>query len=674
MTDLSKCQCSNPGWCPVFRKEMGTTPPNWRWCKDATEEERLQHLSVTSGDDDESDDSSPRMVDIVEFVHDPLPCNSEYAVCVIPANKSALGLLDITRDSIKSYAERCGADYIELTGDQHPNWTMANKYRLHNVSSTYEKTLYLDCDVLVNPNSPNLFKATPDDKISAYDEYETWKDTDSIDWIQRQHERLVYKYCDGESRERLLNNGKFTADSMINGGVMMIPQCCSDYYKQPTKKYPNYWCFDQSYLTLTLPPEKFNPLNKEWNLEYVLKDVFWYNLPEANFIHVNGLRKNPEFREFLLRQIKYGDFTKSELELFSWFKQELPEVIEEITKPHEKPVVTNKFKENRVGIVFNQLANGGSTVWLKDFIKCFSKEITGIFSLGSNEPRGARLGIDRGYNVDELYELYVKSDVMIYWIYDPSTILENKNVDYLPDFIWKNPLKKKIILLSHGGLRLGSDEFLIKKMSPDVSVFIDGFAADYYNGVCIPPMVQRTEGLIRVPRKRNVLWHHRLEYNKGVETLRGIVDLMPDFTFHVAGSWNPKERESFPLNEKGYQYHYFSNVEDYTPENVLYYGHLDKEQMRTLFEGCSLSLSTSYDESFGLSVAESIVNGIPSVSHRAGVGIYSDIVVPYCAKPSEWERAIRECEETVSVAKSRDYLLERFSPERFEEEWRKVIY
>jgi glycosyltransferase involved in cell wall biosynthesis len=644
---------------------MGTSPPNWQWCQDATEEDRRSHLLSTGKKRGKSKDGPLDMVEVVDFYYNPPARKSDYAVCVIPANELAMELLDITRDSIKSYAEECGADYIELSGDQHPDWPMANKYRLHNVSSSYKKTLYLDCDVLVLPNSPNIFELTPDDKISAYDEYPSWKDKGNEDWIQRQQEVVLHKHCDKETRERLFDNGKFVAYHMINGGVMVIPQSCADYYQQPKEKYPSYWCFDQSLLTLTLPPEKFNSLEKEWNLEYVLDDIFWYYLPDAHFVHVNSLRKEPEFRKFLLQNISYGDLAKSHMPTFNWYDKTVPKIVEEITKPHKESVVTDRFQSNRIGIVFNHLSPGGSTVWLEDFTKCFKEEIAGIFSLkDSTECRDVTMGLDGGVGPDELYELYVKSDVMIYWICDPNTIDQNDNMDYFPDFIWKNPLGKKIVFLSHGSLRVNTSGLLIDMLSPDVSVFVDPFAAYHHKGVCIPPVVSQMDNLVRNPLPKNILWHHRLECNKGVEILLGIVQALPDFIFHIAGSWVREEHLSAPETVE--------HVESIlSQENVFYYGHLD--DMKPLFERCSLSLSTSYDESFGLSVAESIVNGIPSVSHSAGVGCRSDRVIRYCAHPTEWAKEIRLCEATTDVAKNRDYLLSRFSMERFEKAWRRVI-
>ena len=108
---------------------------------------------------------------------------------MIPANDDAQQLLDVTRHSIQKYAEKCGADYIELKDDQHPTWPMANKYRVYNVSSVYDKTLYLDCDVMIKDDAPNLFELTPDDKFCVLEEISDWENRRWTTWIETEQKK-----------------------------------------------------------------------------------------------------------------------------------------------------------------------------------------------------------------------------------------------------------------------------------------------------------------------------------------------------------------------------------------------------------------------------------------------------------------------------------------------------
>lgn len=38
--DFTKCYCSEPGFCPIFSRTMGTNPPNWLWCQKANPKDR----------------------------------------------------------------------------------------------------------------------------------------------------------------------------------------------------------------------------------------------------------------------------------------------------------------------------------------------------------------------------------------------------------------------------------------------------------------------------------------------------------------------------------------------------------------------------------------------------------------------------------------------------------
>ena len=643
---------------------MTAAPPNWQWCQGLTEGQRKDYnKKVSSKVRTIRKAIREGLVDVVNFVDDIPTPTSDYAVCVIPANQSAMDLLDITRDSIKSYAKKCGADYIELTGDQHPDWPMANKYRLHKVASTYKKTLYLDCDVIVSDKAPNIFDATPDDKISAFDEYPLWKSKNEVQWIEKEQDLIIRKVLSDKQSRNFIKNGKtIYPNTMINGGVLVIPKSCADYYKQPEEEYPRQWCFDQNYFTLLLPDDKFHRLDLKWNCCHTFGDKFWYFAKDSFFLHLNGLLKNTDFRKFTMQQLVHGDYTPCQLSRYEDFSGWVTKTFDKMTKSSlNLDNDTQRFNSNKIGILYSNLAPGGATTWLKDFVTCFKKDITGIFALYKHEDyRDLNLGLERCFELDELYELYVKSDIMLYWIYSIPT-----DIEFFPDFIWKNPLNKKIIFLSHASLRINSHDYILDRMNPDVSVFINEEAANKYGGLHIPPVVHKLENLRRNPIEKNVLWHHRLDEYKGVEVLSEIITCMPDFTFHVAGSWIPNV-----FNRKVRNIVTNKIIGDSVP-NVFYHGHLD--DMTELFEKCSISLSTSFDESFGLSVAESIINGIPSISHCTGIGKYSDVVINYGSHYSEWAKAIRELDGQACKSKNQKFFERTFTLDRFETAWSKII-
>jgi hypothetical protein len=308
--DFSKCQCKQAGWCDLLLKEMTADPPNWQWCQTLTPQERKEYHDKVN--------AKPRtfrqalrngMVSLVNFVDKVEDRNSDLAVCVIPANDRAMETLGHTRESIKAYAKKCGADYIELTGDQHPDWPMANKYRVYNISSVYEKTLYLDCDIRVQDHAPDIFKLTPDDKLSMYEEMSIWYSRGWTSWIKPEQELTIRKFLLPAERDKWLVNGAFEVTKMYNGGVMVIPKALAHWYKQPDRPYPRQWCFDQNYLTLTFPEELHHQISEKFNMTWQAMHlergwassmVEWSKrAKDAHFLHVNGIH-NAEQRNLIL--------------------------------------------------------------------------------------------------------------------------------------------------------------------------------------------------------------------------------------------------------------------------------------------------------------------------------------------------------------------------------------
>ncbi len=316
--DFSKCQCPKAGWCDLLQKEMTATPPNWQWCQGLTEDERQKYHNKINGKVRTLKKSAKGLVNVVNFVDDIPKPTSDYAVCVIPANDSAMELLDITREGVQSYAEKCGADYIELSGDQCPDWPMANKYRLYSVTSKYKKTLYIDCDVVIKPSSPNIFEETPDDKISVCDDFLIFSSWGEAGWIKEEQDNIVTKLLDRKHDQ--MKNGAFDLKFCPNAGVMVIPKSCREYYKQPDKPYTRMWCFDQHWLAISAPREVFNIMEERWNNRAVQSRVkkpkskvpsdFWTLLDDCHFIHINGFQSDPLTRKSLLQNFSQGKFTR----------------------------------------------------------------------------------------------------------------------------------------------------------------------------------------------------------------------------------------------------------------------------------------------------------------------------------------------------------------------------
>jgi len=75
----------------------------------------------------------------------------------------------ITHPSINRYATKIGAEFKVITEQNHisPHW---EKFEIYNLLSTYERILYVDTDVLISGDCPDLFKIVPKNMIGAFNE------------------------------------------------------------------------------------------------------------------------------------------------------------------------------------------------------------------------------------------------------------------------------------------------------------------------------------------------------------------------------------------------------------------------------------------------------------------------------------------------------------------------
>jgi len=64
--------------------------------------------------------------------------------------------LEITRAAMEAYATRCNADF-RILDDAAKGYTQANKFRLANLASQYNRVLVIDPEIWITPNAADVF-------------------------------------------------------------------------------------------------------------------------------------------------------------------------------------------------------------------------------------------------------------------------------------------------------------------------------------------------------------------------------------------------------------------------------------------------------------------------------------------------------------------------------------
>lgn len=90
------------------------------------------------------------------------------AVVTLAIGEQYLEQLEVARPSMLAYADKIGADFIAIT-EEKINGMFPNleKFQIAEILDNYDRALYLDVDILVHPNCPDLFDMVPVDALGV---------------------------------------------------------------------------------------------------------------------------------------------------------------------------------------------------------------------------------------------------------------------------------------------------------------------------------------------------------------------------------------------------------------------------------------------------------------------------------------------------------------------------
>lgn len=87
---------------------------------------------------------------------------NERAIVTVAAGERAKEIAEYTVPQMAHYADKCGADLVVLSDDQFPEYRIGNKFRLAGIGQHYDRTLFVDVDVWMQRDTPNLFQLSRD--------------------------------------------------------------------------------------------------------------------------------------------------------------------------------------------------------------------------------------------------------------------------------------------------------------------------------------------------------------------------------------------------------------------------------------------------------------------------------------------------------------------------------
>ena len=168
-------------------------------------------------------------------------------------------ILSLNR-SIKEYAERIGADYVELT-NKTQLWWGYEKFRVYEYAQQYDYTIYIDADCVVSANCPNLVDLLGESDVLIHNDTPFLS---SLDWMLEE-KSVVY-----ESQGLPVDTE--IPSYCLNTGVVVCRQSSADIWKPPLLPLPRKHCDEQFWIEYQCLPYSVQYLPLKYNTQWWMKD------------------------------------------------------------------------------------------------------------------------------------------------------------------------------------------------------------------------------------------------------------------------------------------------------------------------------------------------------------------------------------------------------------------
>jgi alpha-N-acetylglucosamine transferase len=170
-------------------------------------------------------------------------------------------LSETTYPSIRQYAQKIGADLIELPSRKYPAFNVSyEKLQISEVLGSYKRAIWFDTDLIIRDDTPSLFDIVPEGLFGALDEI-------SVQGQNPDYIRTMLGACADLKCPPVPEPKKY-----FNAGVLVLDKSHADMVKIPPVFVGDHF-MDQSYLNVRsfqLGKDFFN-LTQKFNHMWICK-------------------------------------------------------------------------------------------------------------------------------------------------------------------------------------------------------------------------------------------------------------------------------------------------------------------------------------------------------------------------------------------------------------------
>lgn len=206
----------------------------------------------------------------------------KYALVTITLGKDYEEQADITHPSMMHYANRINAEFIDIRDQKLSQYPYFEKFRLYEILEDYDRVLFLDTDVIIRKDCPNLFNMVPFEKLGMYDEFV----------LSNPDERFIqYQIVDRAMREYFGEPLSYEMPRFFNTGVTIVSKVHRLFFVKPEKEILMPY-LDQAYLNALFLKEDapIMDIGLHFNRMYYADKVVKPHRLRSYIIHYAGIR------------------------------------------------------------------------------------------------------------------------------------------------------------------------------------------------------------------------------------------------------------------------------------------------------------------------------------------------------------------------------------------------
>jgi lipopolysaccharide biosynthesis glycosyltransferase len=207
------------------------------------------------------------------------------ANAVVTLSKDFEEVSALTHPTIKAYADKIGADFVVIDKVKlSTKFFHYEKFQIFDLLTKYKRIIYLDSDITIRPDCPNLFDVVPEHKLGLFNEGRFMDMTGVMQDACRRYKISLPKW------ERQSYNAGVMVLSRLHRGIFKKPEGEEyDVFGAPVGVYH----YEQPYLNLKIISEGYvvQELTHNFNRLSIMDQHTGENHLSSYIVHYAGVPK-----------------------------------------------------------------------------------------------------------------------------------------------------------------------------------------------------------------------------------------------------------------------------------------------------------------------------------------------------------------------------------------------